>query len=459
MDEWTKNVIYYPMVKHPLYDEKDELKGKYIALVNKYAEDINEEFTDLKLKVLYKVLYGKDDFDGTVERVHYSKGVEAAILKTRFSPFRFFSYRYVFLFDVLLLFAADNREKGLLICEEFKRHVHVRYHKKIDMMISLMYEDKESFAEKTLITNEMIQCWLDIRHYLKTDNREIIFTATMSAGKSTLINAIIGNNLSGTKKAACTSVVIKFHSTPAKGELYNFSDETKQCYCQTVSNIQQVVRDEKVNYEITGYFNSLLSGERFTLIDTPGVDSKLYPEHKKATKKALVEKEIETLVYVIPVETYGSDRDANHLNFIAKKVSYRKIIFVINMMDTIDEEDDSVEDIVADVKNHLEDLGFENPAVYPVSAKAGLQLKQALVGMQLSANEEDSKREYCRLFLKPEYGLAKYYPSISEEEKDFLLKKYYRNYNDSLWEAFINTGLPGLERVLFNANRKDGEII
>ena len=126
MDEWTKSVIYYPMVKHPLYDEKDELKRKYIALVNKYAEDINEEFTDLKLKVLYKVLYGKDDFDGTVEREQYSKGVEAAILKTRFSPFRFFSYRYVFLFDVLLLFAVDNREKGLLICEEFKRHVHVR---------------------------------------------------------------------------------------------------------------------------------------------------------------------------------------------------------------------------------------------------------------------------------------------------------------------------------------------
>ena len=226
MDEWTKSVIYYPMVKHPLYDEKDELKRKYIALVNKYAEDINEEFTDLKLKVLYKVLYGKDDFDGTVEREQYSKGVEAAILKTRFSPFRFFSYRYVFLFDVLLLFAVDNREKGLLICEEFKRHVHVRYHKKIDMMISLMYEDKESFAEKTLITNEMIQCWLDIRHYLKTDNREIIFTATMSAGKSTLINAVIGNNLSGTKKAACTSVVINFHSTPATGELYNLYDET-----------------------------------------------------------------------------------------------------------------------------------------------------------------------------------------------------------------------------------------
>lgn len=75
--------------------------------------------------------------------------------------------------------------------------------------------------------------------------------------------------------------------------------------------------------------------------------------------------------------------------------------------------------------------------------------------MELSANEEDSRREYCRLFLKPEYGLAKYYPSISEVEKEFLSKRYYRNYDDLLWEAFLNTGLLGLEKVLFNVNRKD----
>ena len=106
MDEWTKIVIYYPMIKHTLYEEKDELKRKYIALVNKYADVINEEFKDLKLKVLYKVLYGKDDFEWAVGRNHYSEGIETAVLKTRFSPFRFFSYRYVFLFDVLLLFAV-----------------------------------------------------------------------------------------------------------------------------------------------------------------------------------------------------------------------------------------------------------------------------------------------------------------------------------------------------------------
>ena len=443
------------MVEHPLFSEKKELKRKYIALICKYAEKYNEEFVELKLKTLCKAIFGNDEAEELVDHKQDLKEAETNVIKTRFSPFRFFSYRYVFLFDALFLFAIEDKEKGFSICEEFKKHVNARYHKKINTMVSLMYENNAAFAKKTLISDEMVQNWVDARNYVQTDNQDIFFTATMSAGKSTLINSIVGNNLSGTKKAACTSVVIKVHSIPIRGELYSISHGSKQHYFQNLNDVQQLVKEEKEDFEITGYFNSILSSGRFTLIDTPGVDSILYPEHRTITRNALTKHEIETLVYVIPVETYGSDRDVSHLTFIKRKVSYDRIIFVINMMDTIDEEDDSIDDIITDVKEHLENLGFDNPQVYPVSAKAGLKLKQYLVGKKLTNDELDTARDYCQLFQKKEYGLAKYYCPITDEEKNILTRKIYKNFSDSYWEAFINTGIPGLENILYKMNRKD----
>ena len=38
MRDWSECVVYYPLIRHPLFDEKEELKRKYIALMKKYAE-------------------------------------------------------------------------------------------------------------------------------------------------------------------------------------------------------------------------------------------------------------------------------------------------------------------------------------------------------------------------------------------------------------------------------------
>ena len=111
-------------------------------------------------------------------------------------------------------------------------------------------------------------------------------------------------------------------------------------------------------------------------MDTPGVNSSLNPQHKELVRKEFSDNNPEILVYVIPVETYGSEDDYNHLKYVLKKVSYGRIIFVVNMMDTYDPEDDSVEDILQNIRAHLSEIGFENPMVCPVSAKAGLLIKK-----------------------------------------------------------------------------------
>ena len=443
MEDWTKNVTYYPDIVHPLMKEKSELKLKYVMRLVEYANKFGEKnLIDINiLNILYS-LFG--DINDIQEKYKECKKVNN--LADNSSPFRIFSYRYVFLFDCLLLFAVDDMEKGMMICEELKKHVHGRYHKRIDSMVSKMYKGSDDFATNTLISKEMIKSWLNARQYVNTNNHDIVFTATMSAGKSTLINAIIGSDLSGAKKAACTSQVIRFHSIPIKSDFYTITDNNNCCYMQNINNIHQLVRQHDNGHEIICYFRSKLNSGRYTLIDTPGVNSSQNPQHKKITRNTLVNN-VGTLVYVIPVESYGSTDDYEHLQYILKKANYERILFVINMIDNIDTEDDSVEEIMFNVREHLEQIGFSDPEIYPISAKAGLQLKQMLSGVPLTQNEKISAQNYIRVFSQPEYALAKYYSFCYKDEKELNYWPFIKK-NKKIWNAYINTGLPGFENAL-----------
>ncbi|MBD5472518.1 MAG: hypothetical protein HDR20_06370 [Lachnospiraceae bacterium] len=435
MKDWTECVVYYPLIRHPLSDEKEKLKRKYVALIKKYAEKYEiEEKRISDLQMLQQALFGEDNTN--LARWGYTDHDEEEVLKTRFSRFKFFSYRYLFLFDCLMLFAISDNRKGKHICEEIKRHVHSRYHKKIDTMVSMMYSGDEKFADKTLISIDMVKAWKDARKYSQSRKHSVFFTATMSAGKSTLINSIIGEDLSGTKKAACTSNIIRFHAAPNINDRYTIINADGSQYLKDVRHVQECVRNSTRQIDIVGYFSSVLHEGKYTLVDTPGVDSSLNPQHKELTRKELSDNNPEILVYVIPVETYGSEDDYNHLKYVLKKVLYERIIFVVNMMDTYDPEDDSVEDILQNIRDHLLEIGFENPIVCPVSAKAGLLIKKMVRNTAMTDNERESAENFIKLFSKPEYNLGKYYPLVKNE-------------GDYHSRALLSTGIPGLEQVVF----------
>lgn len=448
MGELLECIIYYPEIEHPLRTEKDSLKRIYVALLRQFADKYDsKKYTEKKLGFITGLLFGKQINENIQEEDSGKK--ETIILRTRFTPFKFFSYRYIFLFDCLLLFAIDDKDKGTAICEELKKNIHKRYHKRIDYLIRQMYEEDEWAEGNTLITNEMQKAWINARRYVRSNEHIIVFTATMSAGKSTLINAIVGDDLSGAKKAACTSKVIRIHSMPSNNGIYMMLDKGQWNYLVDLNSAKKCILENGNDTELAVYFHSKLNEGRFTLVDTPGVNFSLNPDHKKIARTTL-EGGIETIVYVIPVETYGeSEDDYNHLMYILKKVSYKRIIFVVNMMDTIDSEDDSVEEILNEIKDHLQQIGFQNPIICPVSAKAGLQLKKMIFGAEMTDYEMKSVRNYINFFTKAEYALGGYNLSISENEREgynYLPKKF----DDQLWNAFVDTGIPGLEKLLYS---------
>ncbi len=450
--------ICYPQIKHPLLLEKDNLKQEYITLVKYYTDKycVDDKLALFRLKTFSMALFGTTDLSNVFLPGENVSKLSRAITKTRFIPFRLYSYRYLLLFDCLLIIASEDENIGMKICNDLKSTINKRYHNTMDTMLSQMYKGDAAFAINKLITDEMVEEWNRIRSFINSLNRILTFTATMSAGKSTLINAIIGKELSYAKMAACTSTIIKFLTSPSRGSLCNifYGEQMKQF--QGAGDIREFTKGRKEPCCVNTFFISPLSSRKITLIDTPGVNSSQNLEHRKITRTELTSASTDILVYVIPVENYGSEGDFEHLSFIRKNVNYNSIIFVVNMMDSCDLEDDSVDEIVNNIEEHLIAIGFEKPIVCPMSAKAGMLIKQAMFGTELSDNDKKACSAYVGLFLNDGLKLGSLYPPV---EKLSIRNDigWLENTPDEVWSAFINTGIPGFEKLILNLDKEDKE--
>jgi GTPase Era involved in 16S rRNA processing len=447
--------ICYPQIQHPLISEKEDLKKKYISLLKFYADKFcpDDQIVLYRLKAFYIALLGKNDLSDVFLPDEQVTKLTGVIMKTRFTPFRLFSYRYLFLYDCLFILAINDEVLGEKICDELKKTVNSRYHNTLDSMKQKMYLCESDFASRKLITHEMITEWNRARAYINSHNRNITFTATMSAGKSTLINAIIGKELSYAKKAACTATIMKFITSPTKGTYCNIFYNEQVMQLQAESDVREFTKGREIPCNINSFFLSPLTSQRVTLVDTPGVNSSQNPQHKKIARTELTSSSTDILVYVIPVENYGSEGDYAHLSFIKNKVNYNRIVFVVNMMDSCDFEDDSVSEIVTNIKEHLTDIGFQEPVVCPISAKAGMLIKQALYGSVLSTNDKKACATYVEMFQDKELELSVLYPAVekisSKNDTTWLSANF-----DNIWSAYINTGLPGFETLILNLTKE-----
>lgn len=452
MTKHTLFFISYPAITHPLVNEKPELKLKYICLIEHYRKKLCPDDTE----VLIRFDRFKADFLANISENNYdTKSAIKEITKTRFTPFRFFSYRYVFLFDCIYLLSIDGFNYATQICDMLKESVHQRYHKKMDFILDKMLSNPSELQGIQMITDEMIKSLIDAQSFIRTTEKKVVFTATMSAGKSTLINALIGQELSFTKKAACTATVMDFYSSPVYHPKYNVFDEQGEKLNLSAPQVRKTSEERKTPLSIAGYFNSEVGKYKIRLIDTPGVNSFLNPAHKQITRDELINNEHDVIVYVIPVENYGSEGDFAHLSFIHKNVKYRKIIFAVNMMDSCDFEDDDIEEIISNISSHLTDIGYTDPIVCPMSAKAGLLFKQALSHSKLSPNEITELKTFVRKYEDEAYDLSPYF-SI-ETTTDFCDEGFPLDNLDyhELQELYVRTGLPQFEAMIINAIKEE----
>jgi GTPase Era involved in 16S rRNA processing len=444
-------LIFYPSINHPILTKRLPLRKKYIALLWHYLKEFKPDDSAVyaRMQQLHQLLLGGE----TADDVDLS-AANKSIMRTRSAPCKLYSYRYLFLFDCIYILSPTDEQLAKDICAVLKSNVSSRYHPMMDSISTKMFSPDPVYPGG-FIPKEMFACWVQMRRFLKSPQKTITLTATMSAGKSTLINTLIGQELSFAKKAACTGTTIEFISASATNPVYHIISEQEELFNLSPNDVHSYTNGQTAPCTIIGHFSSPFEVSRIRLIDTPGVDSSRNPEHKEITRATLENIPSDILLYVIPVANYGSEDDYVHLSYVLKKAKYRKIIFVLNMMDECDSEDDSVEDIVSNVRAHLEKIGFSNPVICPVSARAGFVLKSALHGEKLTDTESKAAQAFFHKFNDSFYTSLAYKERIPDQKFTKSDEIIYGINKRQFIKSYANTGIPHLESVLLKTIVED----
>ena len=273
--------------------------------------------------------------------------------------------------------------------------------------------------------------------------RKIVVTANMSAGKSTFINALIGKQLAKTSQQACTGNICYFYNKP-------FEDHTVSL--KTSSLHLNATLEEIKGYDWEGpismaaYFSGTLpSNTPFCIIDTPGVNASQHQEHLEITKNEIEKGDYDLLIYLLNMTQLGTTDDGAYLEYIAKTVDHEKIVFVLNKVDNLITEDESLDHIIQNQIAFLNTKGFEEPLILPVSSKTAFLAKK---GLQQPLNRIEHRTLSADQDKFETIDLASYYEqvlgyqltNVREDETHILLRNCGFTYVEHFLALLTNGG-------------------
>lgn len=226
-----------------------------------------------------------------------------------------------------------------------------------------------------------------------------LVVSTMSSGKSTLINALVGADLLPSMNRACTARAVaildndmkpqfEIHAVDKNGRYSYIEKATKRAVIDF--NKSNDVAEMIIEGEIRGIKNSKKS---LLLVDTPGINNSMDLSHETATRKVLEDYPEGLILYVINAQQIGTYDDSYFMSLIAKKLEEKEkfnILFAVNKMDLIDPQREEPDVLIKNCKNYIENKGIKDPVLVPVSASSALLFKKVLDGCELSELEEEN---------------------------------------------------------------------
>ncbi|MBR6245213.1 dynamin family protein [bacterium] len=289
-----------------------------------------------------------------------------------------------------------------------------------------------------------------------------------SSGKSTLVNAWLGNNLLKTDILQATTAaptLIRDDSGYRISTLMNNGDtvesetirEQEKFQTNLLDYLGKVSAQEEYSYDIRlvslSYPNEVLQKGRFAIIDTPGANAE-NERHKKISGWA-VEELCDVAIVIIPANIpYSSSLDDFIRTYLDKNL--KKCVFIMTKVDSVRRESE-LESLVSTVKMRIEtSLGIEVPEIVTFAPRLYLD---ALNGAEeiadrkqhfISEFEENTKKLFKLLYEKrDEYffsTLSEMLKSLNSELETILVKKK-KEYQEH-HELIVANTLPDLDSWL-----------
>ena len=276
-------------------------------------------------------------------------------------------------------------------------------------------------------------------NFIKEKPYNILITATMSAGKSTLINSLVGKNITRMQNMACTSKIHTIVSKPFEDGVISEYDHDLSMNASPDELLSDNVDNKSTKIIVGTYFNGELAGKRIILFDSPGVNSYENAEHAEISKQIIKSRRYQLMLYVLNATQLGTTDEEYHLEIVRQHIGRTNIIFIMNKVDQLITEDDNFIDVVEGQRKFLVSKGFRNPIICPVSARAAYLVKKSK-HEDLSRLERREMENFIDKF--EQQSLSKYYAN--------LLKCPPITAEDDIDSLLINSGFAYLEKVIEN---------
>lgn len=298
----------------------------------------------------------------------------------------------------------------------------------------------------------------------RSSDFEVNVVATMSAGKSTLINALLRKKLMPAKQEACTATITTIRDTDS--DYFSCVAKDKEEYIVqekdniSLSDMERLNANPNVSrIEIEGNIPFVSSEDiDLVLVDTPGPNNSRDPEHKAATYRMLSESSKAVVLYILNATQLAVDDDDRLLKHVADsmkvkgKQSKDRFIFVINKLDDFKKGEDSVVAAMEKVRDYLKDNGIENANIYPASALTALNIRTILAGNNGEYDEDDieeAELKVRKFNRHEEMHFEQYAPLPRSVKKEIQSRlEEARSQGDKKAEALIHCGIVPVEMAI-----------
>lgn len=396
------------VIKNPIIKDVENIRKKYIDYLIKY----------LKLGGWDKRKYESSGLEAYKKILLDNKEIEQG------HPIDF--YQYYILFDVLHILGYPTKKIQISKINNLRKQHAADFINADPAIVKKIINSVQ--GEDIRLTNlKNIKALSNEYHYIDIVRKNILFrkhnpfvimvTATMSAGKSTFINSIIGKYVCLSQNMACTS---KIHSIINKAYEDGYSTEYDHDLIMTAEK-EELLNDNKENLSNVIYvatnFIGKLNNSRIIVNDSPGVNFSGDQEHQKIANQLIKRRKYGLLIYVMNATQLGTNDEDKHLDFVKQTIGRRRIIFVVNKVDSFDPDEENIEEIISRQTTYLKGKGFENPIVCPVSSRAGYLSKKSQLGT-LTRSEERELYNFVDKFdkLKLDHYYYKEFPNIEVED-------------------------------------------
>jgi GTPase len=295
--------------------------------------------------------------------------------------------------------------------------------------------------------------------YRKLPIKHIAVCATMSAGKSTFVNALLGNDILPARNEATTARITSIYDLDGSKNMVGYILKNGQI-AESACDVKQDELDKWNSDDEVGriFLQADLDGipNKGMIVavhDTPGINNSRDASHYSTTFDFLKSHPLDALIFVANAEQLCTEDEYSMLKTLMNEVVKPKklsIIFVLNKMDSIDPEKENIAEVIINYKEYLKELGFHEPAVFPVSAHAARLLKMALNNKSAQFTRHE-KREFDSVLFDfmTFYNFSsirknsKYKTALHQETKENSQKN-----SERIVKALENTGILAVEKKI-----------